>query len=680
MKFFSLLVLLILSYDNTVAQVKHEIRAIAKAYQDSIVIRWAPETPLAWQALNRVGYRIERYTVLRNSVVLVDKPRIMLEQNFKPAPKEAWIPLIEINDLVAISAQAIFGEDFKLNSNSSSILDVVNNVTELESRYSFCLYASDLSPVAAALSGLRLVDKNIKANEGYLYKIYPAVPQEYSIEEGFVYVDAGKVLNISKPMNPLVDFGDRIATISWDCTNLASFYSGYFIERSLDGKTYTRINKIPITPVTTKDDGGSLYILKNDSLASNDQEVYYRIYGITPFGDIGPRSEASFGKGLAKITAKAYLTKYEVEKEHVRLFWDFPKNNEEDIKTFDIERSKNGTDFLPIQKSSFGQTIRNGVDESPATTNYYRVVSNYKSGVKSYSFPFLVQLYDSIAPATPSLLQSSCNSSGVVTLSWAANQETDLLGYHVYRSNFEKSEFSRITREPIEASLYFDTLNGQSLQKKVYYRITSIDKRFNSSFQTHATAVKLPDRNPPVPPVIHKASSKTDSVFLEFRQSSSEDVAKYELVQETAKREKVKIFTYFKGEKLEYKDKLGVEENYRFGICAVDSAGNRSNFVYSQVFRNLREPQIPERFTAIASREDKSIVLSWKFDGSDAAKFLIFRSEGDEAISLYRSVSSVAREFSDTRVKQSSKYNYTVKAVLKDGRESKLSKLVVVEY
>jgi fibronectin type 3 domain-containing protein len=680
MKLFSLLVLLILSYDNAVAQVRHEIRAIAKAYQDSIVIRWAPATPLTWQALNRVGYRIERYTVLRNSVVLVDKPLIMLEQNFKPAPKEAWIPLIEVNDLVAISAQAIFGEDFKLNSNSSSILDVVNNVTELESRHSFCLYASDLSPVAAALSGLRLVDKNIKANEGYLYKIYPAVPQEYSIEEGFVYVDAGRVLNVSKPMNPLVDFGDRIATISWDCTNLASFYSGYFIEKSLDGKTYNRINKIPITPVTTKDDGGSLYILKNDSLASNDQEVYYRIYGITPFGDIGPRSEASFGKGLAKITAKAYLTKYEVDKEHVRLFWDFPKNNEEDIKTFDIERSKNGTDFLPIQKSSFGQAIRSGVDESPATTNYYRVVSNYKSGVKSYSFPLLVQLYDSIAPATPSLLQSSCNSSGVVTLSWAANQEIDLLGYHVYRSNFEKSEFSRITREPIEASLYFDTLDGQSLQKKVYYRITSIDKRFNSSLQTHATAVKLPDRNPPVAPVIHKASAKSDSVFLEFGPSSSVDVAKYELVKENAKLEKVKIFTYLKGEKLEYKDKLGVGENYRFAICAADSAGNRSNFVYSQIFRTVGEPQIPEGFMARANRESKSIVLTWKFSGPNASKFIVYRSEIGQPLALYKSIVSTSQEFSDDNIKPSSAYTYAIKVVLKNGLESKLSELITIEY
>lgn len=167
---------------------------------------------------------------------------------------------------------------------------------------------------------------------------------------------------------------------------------------------------------------------------------------------------------------------------------------------------------------------------------------------------------------------------------------------------------------------------------------------------------------------------------MEFGPSSSVDVAKYELVKENAKLEKVKIFTYLKGEKLEYKDKLGVGENYRFGICAADSAGNRSNFVYSQIFRTVGEPQIPEGFVARANRESKSIVLTWKFDGSDAAKFLIFRSEGDEAISLYRSVSSVAREFSDTRVKQSSKYKYTVKAVLKDGRESKLSKLVVVEY
>ena len=57
------------------------IRVMAKAYGDSIVIRWAPSTSGAWQLLNKTGYqvlRLEKNNVDGKWTVLNTRPVIAL--------------------------------------------------------------------------------------------------------------------------------------------------------------------------------------------------------------------------------------------------------------------------------------------------------------------------------------------------------------------------------------------------------------------------------------------------------------------------------------------------------------------------------------------------------------------------------------------------------------------------
>src|SRR5580658_10023321 len=70
------ILLLQLSVSGALAQKKHPapehpapavyhaaIRVIAKAYGDSIVVRWAPTAAWAWSGCNVVGYTIERIDI-----------------------------------------------------------------------------------------------------------------------------------------------------------------------------------------------------------------------------------------------------------------------------------------------------------------------------------------------------------------------------------------------------------------------------------------------------------------------------------------------------------------------------------------------------------------------------------------------------------------------------------------
>ena len=92
----------------------------ASAQREAVLLRWAAATPLVWKQTNRCGFRLERYTVVRDKKIL-DTPerKILGEGIFRPRPLEAWKDRIEENDNAAIVAQALYGEDFQLTGEDS---------------------------------------------------------------------------------------------------------------------------------------------------------------------------------------------------------------------------------------------------------------------------------------------------------------------------------------------------------------------------------------------------------------------------------------------------------------------------------------------------------------------------------------------------------------------------------
>src|SRR5262249_382371 len=97
-------------------------------------------------------------------------------------------------------------------------------------------------------------------------------------------------------------------------------------------------------------------------------------------------------------------------------------------------------------------------DERPGASNYYRIVA-MNDDDRTYSFPHLAQLPDSIPPAAPKAVKGSIDTTGVVSLSWEAGKEKDLLGYRVFRSNFENDEYTQVTVSPLSEPTFVDTVS-----------------------------------------------------------------------------------------------------------------------------------------------------------------------------------------------------------------------------
>lgn len=667
---------------------EHSIKVIAKATPDSIIVRWAPLTPLAWQQLNKYGYRMERYTIVRDSSVLQDKPMQQVgSQPIKPKGQTEWERFIDGDDFVAISAQAIFGESFEVTKNTSNLADIVNQSRELESRFSYALLAADISPSAARLSGLRYVDRDIQANEMYLYRVYSMVPENIlPIEMGFAYTGPREYIPLPPVGDVYVQPEDRSILLSWEVSQLKDAYSGYFIERSVDGgQRFARLNDIPYVYTGEQEGVQNAYATFRDSVSSNTETYHYRIIGISPFGEVGPPSQPVSGKGLDKFDVSVDRVTGDVSPSgSVELQWEFDSENEPLIKGFEVERSTNVEQGFKPVSNLLPATQRRFRDISDDNTNYYRISMLGIDGRRRNSFPILVQKEDSIPPVPPSGLQVLIDSSGIVTLAWKQNTESDLLGYRVYRSNFKNSEFSQVTVSPILSEQFLDTLSLRNLTRSRYYKITAVDKRFNTSDFSSIAEVVLPDIIPPVRVTFTSAVATQNGIRLRWTKCSSEDAAGYRVYRRSVHvSDWTMIAEKLHPDSIFHTDIPNTGITYLYHVMSVDRGG-----LVSPASPVIRMTELKKDITAnfsmveaVADRNAHSTKLSWQYPKENGLKgFRIYRAANEESITLYKTIPADANYFLDRNMRMETRYQYRLKAIYYDGRESAFSGLIDVKY
>jgi hypothetical protein len=81
-----------------------------------------------------------------------------------------------------------------------------------------------------------------------------------------------------------------------------------------------------------------------------------------------------------------------------------------------------------------------------------------------------------------------------------------------------------------------------------------------------------------------------------------------------------------------------------------------------------------------ADRTNTKIILTWKYEGHGADKILIYRAEGNENVTLYKSIRGDASQFADKQVRINASYTYYLKVIFKDGAESGFGKKVEIVF
>jgi len=665
------------------------IAFLARAQQNRVLLRWAPKTAVAWQLLNKYGYRLERYTVVRDSAILNVPEKLILSssEELKPKALHLWERMVDENDYAAIAAQAIYGETFDINTgNTTDIMQIVNKVRESESRFSYALFAADQSFEVAIMAGLAFVDVTVGKNEKYLYRIISNVPEEVEkIDFGFVYAGLMEYEPLPKPYGLEALFADKSVTLKWERANFDHLYNSYWVEKSSDGgRTYSKITERPLINTTADEKTRTRYMFKMDSLTENGKTYYYRVRGITSFGEISMPSDSILGAGIKKIEfVPAIINTKVVNNEKVNIKWRFPEEGQDQIVGFKVEKS-NHTDGPYEIVGTLPQTALETIDERPFSTNYYRVKAYNDYGDESTSFSVLVQLQDSIPPSIPVNLEGTVDSLGVVSISWKSNTERDLLGYRVYRSNFKNAEFGQITTEPVLEPNFTDSISINTLTSSIYYKVMAIDHRFNPSDLSEAVALQRPDIIPPVPPVFKSIKSVEDGIAIEWINSSSADVAAHVMYKNKTGESQWQLFQTITLDTIQSITDTDVQAGvyYNYTMVAVDSAKLQSlpaNSVRGIKVDTGVRPKI-EQIKTNVDRTNKTISIQWEYTEKGVKEFLIYKKKEDEQLSLYSSISGDEEAFTDDKLIINTNYLYRIKAVYNNGAESPFSDEISVKY
>lgn len=670
------------SQNNADALQNPEIKVIARAQKERILLRWAPTTPIAWKQLNVHGYTIERYTTSRNGTTLSNPEKETITKTaLTPEPINSWVTIVNNNDNAAIVAQALYGESFSV-SNKNDIETIIAQSEEIQQRYTFTLFVADQDFEIAKKAGLGFTDTTVKPNEKYVYRILSNVPETIKkITYGNVLIGLSDFEPLPKPLDLTSSFKDNSVALSWNFKLLSTTYNSYNIERAASSSNFKRINETPYTTLNkTKQNERTGRIFYLDSI-TNNKNYSYRVQGITAFGELGPYSEETSGEGKAVLKYAPHLTvKNILDENNVKLTWEFPEEGNKDIKGFELNRSNGNGETKEIIVKDIPASKRTVNYNKLAASNYFTITAVGKNGSKRNSFPMLVQPIDSIPPSKPQGLEGTIDSLGVVTLKWIKNAEQDLNGYRIYRGNLEKEEFSQLTVSPIKRNTFIDTVTIKSLNSKVYYKIIATDFRYNMSDASEVLILKKPDVIPPTSPVFKRYELKEETIYLTWAKSSSKDVTKHILYRKTNNEKEWQLVLEGDLNQEAFSDQ-DIEQGYLYSytILAIDESELESlpSPSISIMVPKTKTNTTIKGFYAQVDQTNKAILLSWRYKEPDIAEFEIYKAKKGEKLRLLRNVPADSKRLYDYNITINTQYQYAIRAVFKDGRLSKLEQKII---
>lgn len=681
-------------HQTALAQETSKIAVLAKPSQDSIMLRWAPSTPQAWHILNKYGYQIHRYTIMRDGKLLAKPMREQLTpQPIKPWPLEAWQQKVEADDkYFSIAAQALYGETFVVEeSQQNGISKIINQAKERESRYSFALFSADLSYDVAKAMGLAYVDHTAKSNEKYLYRIFSAVAEKNTkIDTGFVYAGFVDFKPLPKPIEVKVQAEKRGVMISWNQEAFKRIFTTYIVERSQDdGITFSTLSDEGVVNPEQDEKTESRRAFKLDTASALNRKLVYRVKGISPFGEIGPASDTVSVIVGHELEASASISSAQVIGKAVKITWEMPQQPAE-IIGFDVEKSNHPqTGFKKVNPKMLSPTVRTFTDQATNNSNYYRIKTYGKGQKSTLSYPTFAQLVDSIPPAPPVELKGIADKNGLVKLSWKANTEKDLAGYRIYRGNAENADFVQVSRKAVKTNAYTDTIELKTLTKTVYYKLVAVDSRFNPSEFSEPLSVKRPDVVPPMPPSFVEVRSSTQGIFLAWHNSSSDDVVRHELYRTKKGEENWKSIAMFKDTVHVFTDTTAqLTQEYRYKVTAFDDSNlSTDSKPFSAKRLDLGIKPAVTTASAIVDRENQQIILNWKYAAPKVESYLLYRAEQGKPWRLYQTLKPSAtlqkdksHQFLDTQLFINTIYQYRIKVAFSDGTESAFSKVMTINY
>jgi uncharacterized protein len=645
-------------------------------------LRWAVNQPMAWKIANNYGFYVDRTTVSREGKPL-ETPEIILltERPIKPQPLSIWQKAVKNSNQAAIIAQALYGEKFDVEMATSGMTSVIAQSEELMQRFTFSLLAADQNFEAAQLAGWAFVDSTAKPNEKYIYRVYADVPESIvKIKEATAFIGLSDFQELPPPIDVSALFSDKTVLLSWNYQVHQHLYASFFIERSEDSIHFNRLSDIPITNLITQENPSPTMMVYNDSLPTNDKNYWYRVRGMSSFGEVGLPSVTVKGMGEKSVAFAPVITNFEVLPDSsLKLDWRFPDEAGASLHHFAISLSDDVDGTYKILKDSISATERSITVKTQQSSNYLIVSAIDKKGSKYESYSQFVQLDDGTPPSVPTGLVGDIDENGYISLTWIANKERDFHGYYVYRCNVKGEEMSLMNADPLTINQFCDSADLKMLNSKVYYTVVALDKRFNKSAMSAVFELTKPDKNPPVAPVFTNYLLEEEKVILSWIGSSSDDV----VFQRLYKKEPTNLNTgnqWLLVKEFDTQDSLTFTDDkvkggatLSYTLVSVDKSKNEStpsSPLTVVVPMNKKNKAAVKDLKAQSDRLNKKIMLDWVYDVKGVVEYQVYKTVINEPFMLWKVLDNTSLAIEDTDVNASNIYKYAVRAVFNDGTTS----------
>ncbi|MCB0475675.1 MAG: hypothetical protein KDC69_08360, partial [Flavobacteriaceae bacterium] len=503
------------------------------------------------------------------------------------------------------------------------------------------------------------------------------------IREAGIYISPSEAEELPPPMDFVGFYYKRSFLLVWEYDMMLPYYTSYDLERSSDGVSYEKVNKSPITKLADTQQTTISFV---DSIAQFNKKYWYRLSGISVFGEKGRSSNPVELYGFEGIkTVPRFKDNVILSDTEVLLQWEFPREEEAELKQFDLFRADKPIGPYSLVKEGIVPTERTYRYDKMQAINYFKLKAVGKNGEHIFSPPDMVQPIDSVAPIKPIGLSGTIDTLGVVKLYWEPNTEPDLGGYKIFRADRPNQEFTMLNKYSEARPEYTDTVNAATFAKNVYYRIAALDQRYNQSDYSDVLVLKRPDKIPPTSPVFDSYEQRQDGIALKWIKSSSDDVAKeilYRKIMGNGSDLWEKIYEAETDTTAYYLDtKIEPGGNYYYTLVAVDQSGLESPPsppLAIDVVGTMLRPAVKGLYAQV-DRDNKLIRLYWRYKEPDVLEFLIYKKKKGGKFTLFRTTGTDDRQLEDYELDINTVYDYGIKAVFKDSSISKWNE-VEVEY
>ncbi|MEL6986477.1 MAG: hypothetical protein AAGK97_01500, partial [Bacteroidota bacterium] len=510
------------------------MRAYIKKKENKVWIRWIPGRTATFFDGRNNGYKVERQQIDGNGASIGSKSNLT-PVPITPASFDDMYLKIESDDnfeeiaygfyfdkLTAAERSEVYeqlADDTELTENQVQIYGL--NMAFFLMGYNFdnTLYAGTGFEDLSAKNGLEYVytisalNSNGTVSEAVTISTLDAIPEGLtpSMIEGF--------------------FKSGYADIAWSTHATIPYFHSYYVERSDNrGKTFFKKPEYPMINVEDNQPEENLHwIFHPDSLDKNYTEYVYRVKGVDYFGEESLPTNEVRGYSYESCRAPVAIGGKPVEDNNALVEWYFEEADQDLITGFNIYNAPIDTGAMELVLENIPADARKAKPPTLWEANFYRVEANTKDGPKLLTSSMLVMRIDSIPPAIPTGLSGEVDEKGVVTLNWDMNDEADFKGYRVYRGNTAEEEFAQLTNDPIPNPNFKDTIWINTLTEEIFYKVTSIDTRYNISDFSVTLELKRPDVVPPVAPNFSDYQKERGRNILYWTHTPSEDVVSYKL-------------------------------------------------------------------------------------------------------------------------------------------------------